>query len=238
MKEVKCKLYTFDELSDEVRHNMAENKSFEIMASVMESYSSEYECSLEHFEKATGCRALYWEVDYCRHYYRTDTDDIEMGTYDNPICAEDIKGKLLFRWVYRFIRDNREGKYYGKLVPCEVSNRHPNGMRHVKRYSNVIAEPIEGGWCPWTGCCTDCALVEPIVDFFLNYHRGKYSENYTLRDLMGACLGKFFKEWQSEYDYYGDNKDNCVEEELSSRYEGKLFYEDGTEFHGIYEEVA
>ena len=58
MKEWKIKLYTFDELSDEVRNEIAEKESFHVMDEEMNgSSNSEYESSLEYFENATGFRA-------------------------------------------------------------------------------------------------------------------------------------------------------------------------------------
>lgn len=239
MKEVKVKLYKFEELSEKVRKEIADKQSFEIMEFVMDGHNREWESSLKHFEDATGFKAKSWEVGYGTNSFRTEVpDDCGMGSYDYPIYPEDCKGKLLFRWCYRFIEYNRNGKYYGKLVPHAKDKDHPAGLEHVKRYSKVLGEPIEGGWCPWTGVCTDCSLVEPIVDFYLNYHRGKFSENYSLEDLIEDCFGKFFSEWQSEYDYYGDNEDGCVEENIIANSEGELFYEDGTKFNGIYEEAV
>ena len=238
MKTITIKLYEFGELADEVRKEMAEKKCFDVMNDVMECHASEYEASLKAFKDATGFGARNWEVGYCEHHFRRDNPEwAEMGSDDNPLYAEDIKGRLLWRWCYRFVESNRSGKYHGKLVPCEKSAEHPNAVRHVKRYSRATMEPITGGWCPWTGCCTDCALVEPIVDFYLNYYRGKYSEDYTLEDLIDDCLEKFFDEWESEYNAYGDNKDGCVEEELENRYEGDWFYANGKRFLGDIDEL-
>ena len=236
MEKVKVKLYKFEELSAEVRNQVAEDQAFDVMGVVMDSCGSEYMASLEEFEKATHCEVTDWEVDYYHHYYRVRDIDPCMGDYNNPLYAEDIKGKLLFRWCYRFIRNNRRGKYYGKLIPHVVDKEHPAGCEHIKRYSKVIKEPIKGGWCAWTGVTTDCPLVEPIVDFYLNYHRGKYSESYNLEDLLNDCVEKFFTEWEDEYNAYGNNKDGCVEEHIQINSEGKLFYEDGREFDGTYEE--
>lgn len=239
MKEVKVKLYKFEELAEEVRKQIAEKESFEVMEFVMDCHNSEWEGSLKHFENATGFDARNWEVGYGTNSFRTESpDEYVTGTYDYPIYAEDCKGKLLFRWCCRFIEDNRNGKYYGILIPHAKDSEHPAGLEHIKRYSKVLGEPIEGGWCPWTGVCTDCSLVEPIVDFYLNYHRGKFSEDYSLEDLIDDCLEKFFDEWQSEYDAYGDNENGCVEEHIEINSDGELFYEDGTKFKGIYEETA
>ena len=239
MKEVKVKLFKFDELSKEVRKEIAEKKSFEVMELVMDCHNDEYKGSLKHFEDATGFNANHWEVDYGTNSFCTETpDDFVMGSSDYPIYAEDCKGKLLFRWCRDFIDYNRNGKYYGKLVPHAKDSEHPAGLEHIYRHSKVLGESIEGGWCPWTGVVTDCPLVEPIVDFYRNYHRGKFSEDYSLVDLINDCFDKFFEEWQNEYDAYGNNVDGCVEEEISANSEGDLFYEDGTEFNGIYEDAV
>lgn len=236
MKTITIKLYEFGELSDEVRKAIVEKKCFDVMDDVMESHNSEYEASLKAFEYATDFGARDWEVGYCNHTFK-QTHGYAIGAYGYPMDAEDCKGKLLWRWCYRFVSRNLLGKYYGKLVPHEKDKEHPVGLRHVLRHSMTIMEPIEGGWCPWTGCITDCALLEPIVDFYLNYHRGKFSEDYSLEDLIGDCLEKFFDEWESEYNAYGDNKNNCVEEELNCRYDGDYFYANGKLFAGDIEEL-
>lgn len=236
MKEITIKLYEFDELSEEVRKKIADNQSFKVMESVMDCHNSEYEDSLNHFEDATGFNVKNWEVGYGTSNYRIESQGIIMGTYDFPIYAEECRGKLLFRWCRDFIDNNKKGKYYGKLIPHEKDRNHPAGLEHIKRYSKVLSEPIEGGWCPWTGVCTDCPLVEPIVDFYLNFHRGKFTENYSLEDLIEDCVCKFFGEWRSEYEYYGNNKDNSVEEHISINSVGDLYYENGTLFNGILKE--
>ena len=49
MKEIKIKLYSYDELSEDVRKRIAEEQCFTIMEIVMDGYNSEYESSLECF---------------------------------------------------------------------------------------------------------------------------------------------------------------------------------------------
>lgn len=239
MKTITINLYTFGELAEDVRKGIAEKKCFEVMNDVMDAHGSEYEASLKAFEKATGFGAHHWSVGYYEHRFdREDPDYAPMGTYDYPLYADDIKGRVLWRWCYRFVRDNRRGNYHGKLVPCEKSKEHPVGLRHVYRHSHATMEPITGGWTPWTGVCTDCPLVEPIVDFYLNYHRGKYGEDYSLADLIDDCLEKFFDEWESEYNAYGNNEHGCVEEDLANNeYSDTLFLADGTPFEGDVDEL-
>ena len=237
MKTITINLYSFGELADEVRKEMAEKKCFDVMEDVMECNAREYEASLKAFKDATGFGARNWEVGYCEHHFRRDNpDDAVMGSIDCPLYAEDIKGRLLWRWCYRFVESNRRGdwQYSGWNKKNRVL-RFDRGR--AQRRSHIIMEPITGGWCPWTGCITDCALVEPIVDFYLNYHRGEYSDDYTLEDLIDDCLEKFFDEWESEYNAYGDNKYNCVEEELECRYAGDWFYANGKRFLGDIDEL-
>lgn len=232
MKTITINLYSFGELSDDVRKKMAEEKCLDVMYSVMNCHACEYRKSLKAFEDATGFGAVDWEVGYYEHHFRRWNPDGEvMGTCDYPVYAEKCKGRLLWRWCYRFVRDNRRGEW--QSLSWDRKNRILYaGRGHVERRSRIIMEPVTGGWCPWTGCCTDCALVEPIVDFYLNYHRGKYSDDYTLEDLIDDCLEKFFSEWESEYNAYGDNKDGCVEEELEARHLTDWFFADGTPFDG------
>ncbi len=229
MKEIKIQLYKFDELSPDVRKKIAEENSFEIMGFAMDGHNSEYEGSLACFENETGFKAANWEVGYYTHRFlvRVPAEHI-MGTWRYPIYAQDCEGKLLWRWCRDFIDRNRRGK----MVLCRKKrvfycSKHSKEMR-----SKVHMEPIEGGWCPWTGCCTDCALVEPIVDFYLNYHRGKFPEHYDLEDLINDCLEKFFDEWESEYNAYGNNEGGCVEEEISMNSAGDLYFADGRKYVG------
>lgn len=238
MKEITIRLYKFDELSEEVRKEIAEKESFEVMNFVMDCHACEYKESMKHFENETGFSARDWSVGYGEHDFSVDSPDYAiMGSPDFSIYAEDCKGKLLFRWCCRFIEGNAKGKYHGKLIPHEVDSEHPVGLEHIKRYSKVLIEPIDGGWCPWTGVVTDCPLVEPIVDFYRNYHRGKFSENYSLEDLINDCYEKFFSEWQGEYDAYGDNLDGCVEEHIEINSENDWFFEDGRKFDGDIDEL-
>lgn len=233
MKTITINLFEFGELSDEVRKAVAERECWSVMNLAMECHVSEYEASLKEFESATGFGARDWRVGYREHTFRRkDPTSPVMGGYDYPLYGDDIKGRLLWRWCYRFVRDNRRGSYHGKLVPHPKDKEHPAGLRHVYRHSHATKEPITGGWTPWTGVCTDCALVEPIVDFYLNYHRGKYREDYTLEDLIDDCLEKFFSEWEGEYNTYGDNEDGIVEEDIEANSDGDWFYADGTRFTG------
>ena len=237
MKTITINLYEFGELADDVRKKMVEDRCFDVMERAMEDHNSEYEKSLEEFTSATGFGARRWEVGYDYHHFkRTNPDGEVMGTSDYPLYADDIKGRLLWRWCYRFVCDNRRGEWQHsnwdkkkRVLYCKRGG--------AERRSHIIMEPITGGWCPWTGVCTDCALVEPIVDFYLNYHRGKYREDYTLKDLIDDCLEKFFDEWEGEYNAYGDNKDGCVEEKLEQRYEGDWFYANGKKFRGNIDEL-
>lgn len=237
MKTITINLYEFGELSDDVRKAVAERECWSVMNFAMECNDSEYEASLDEFKSATGFGARDWRVGYREHTFRRyDPTDPVMGTYDYPLYGDDIKGRLLWRWCYRFVESNRRGDW--QSLSWDKKNRILYaGRGHVERRSRIIMEPITGGWCPWTGVCTDCALVEPIVEFYLNYHHGKFSEDYSLEDLIDDCLEKFFDEWESEYNAYGDNENGIVEEDIEANSDGDWFYADGTRFTGDIDEL-
>ena len=234
MKNGKIKLFRFEELSESVKNEIVRRDSFVIMDSIMDYKNSEYDASLECFEKETGFAAKNAECGYNGYDFSIENPYDIFG--DSGIYAKDCKGKLLFRWCYRFIENNRKNKFCKKMIIDTKSQER--SYKSVARYSKILKEPIEGGWCPLTGVYTDCPLVEPIVDFYLNYYRGKFPDNYSLEDLINACFDKFFRGWQEEYEYYGDNTDGCIEEYITVNSEGDLFLEDGTVFKGVYEDVA
>jgi len=64
MKEVTCKLFRFNELSEEVRKELIEKNRWDLAYDVMDCRGSEYMATLEAFEKLFGINVRNWEVDY------------------------------------------------------------------------------------------------------------------------------------------------------------------------------
>lgn len=230
MKEFKITLYKFEELPDDVRKKIVDAKCFDVMYDVMEFHDTELRDTLKKFEEIFGISVSY-EVGYCNHSYSFSFDEAVYQNdwrddFEYEISANDVKGKLLLRYLNGKYYDIRSRKYFSTRGYYDENKKY-----HYKfRYSRVMWEE---GNCPLTGVCYDCDILDPIW----KWHKNP-DWNLSLYDLIDKCLENFFKDWQSEYDYYGDNKDNCVEEELTERwYEDDLFIADGTKFSGNLDEL-
>lgn len=225
MKEVKFNLYSFNELSSSIRMDIADKQRWNVMEIETEASGDDYASSLKAFEEATGTNVYDYSVGYCTYHYKFDFDDYVMGNYDYPVCEEDVTGKLLWRWVNSFIDANLCGKYYS------ISRNDIEGRYHyLYRRSNVLMEEIEYGWCPFTGVCYDADIIDPIVCFYL--HHDKFADDYSLKDLIGACYDSFFKRWHEEYKYYADDKDIIIECLENRIYKDTMFYENGVVYDG------
>lgn len=225
MKEFKIKLYKFEELSEEVRKEIVEKKCSDVMYDVMECHNTELRDTLKKFEEIFGISVNYEVGYYTKHYsFEFDEPIYQSGWYedfDYEISAENVKGKLLLRYLNKKYYDIRSRKYYSTTGYYDENKKYHYKFRHSKIMWEI-------GNCPLTGVCYDCDILDPIWKWYENP-----DWNLSLHDLIDKCLENFFNDWESEYNYYGDNKDNCVEEELSERiYEDDLFLEDGTKFEG------
>ena len=225
MKEVKCKLYKFEELSEKSQKVVMDRERDSIQQDGIDAWDSEHRDTLEKFSNIFGIKVYDWEVSsynhrYCFHFI----DDV----YD--MDAVYVKGKYLLRFLNSIYFDIRKGKYYGKLIPHAKDSEHPAGLEHVKRYSKVLFEELN---CPLTGVCYDNDILYPIY----KWHK-KPDWEKSLYFLVDECLEEFFSAWEKECAYCGS--DEYVKQELteSSVYEDVLYFENGTVFDGIYEEVA
>lgn len=221
MKEVKCKLYKFEELSEKSQKVVMDRERDSIQQDGIDAWDSEHRDTLEKFSNIFGIKVYDWEVSsynhrYCFHFI----DDV----YD--VDAVYVKGKYLLRFLNSIYFDIRSRKYYS------CSHRYDeNGEYHYShRYSKIL-------WvnnnCPLTGVCYDCDILKPIYDWHKNPDWNK-----SLYFLVDECLEEFFSAWEKECAYCGS--DEYVKQELteSSVYEDVLYFENGTVFDGIYEEVA
>lgn len=217
MKKVNLTLYSFDELSPEVQKKIIERERWNIMERCMDAYGSDYRNSLEEFEKLFDINCRTWEVGYCSYNYHFNITKYEAFEWRNTgndyILLETLSGKLLLRYLQQNILPAIEkGKYYGTLI-----GTYPN-CKHIKRYSKVIKEIC----CPFTGCCYDMYLLDPIIEYLK-----KPRPNITYENLMNECLNEFFKTWHEEYEYWADDE-NAIREELhNNEYEDQLYHRNG-----------
>lgn len=222
MKEVKCKLYKFEELSEESQKKVINRNRNEIQQWGIDAWDSEHRDTLEKFSNIFGIKILNWEVSDCSHSYRfCFKNDI----YERD--ASEVTGKYLLRFLNSIYFDIRKGKYYGELIPHAKDSEHPAGLKLVKRYSKVLFEELN---CPLTGVCYDNDILYPIY----KWHKNPDWEK-SLYDLVDDCLEEFFAAWENECEYCGSDEYVIQELTESGNYEDTLYFEDGTVFNGIYD---
>lgn len=230
-------VYSYDELSDSAKDKIRERWR-NCPYGLMEPFNGEYESTLEKFCEICDIKMKYWEVDTYMHnfsinfcerypYERCDKD----GYVDEYIALESLSGKLLFRYVLNNIIPYLiRGKYHSKYYYDH------NGKWHCKsRRSRVVMEDEpEKGYCPITGVCMDCDIIEPLMKYYRNW--AKYPADYTFEDLMNECMESFFTAWQNEYEYR--YSDEGIDEVIEANFDDKLFFSDGTECRGEADEIA
>ncbi len=232
MKEVKCKLYTFKELSKEVKGEIVDKERWNVCYRVMEAYGDEYEGTLKAFKELMGIEVYNWSVDYCTYHFqfRFKDDGPLMGCWTgHELWAEDITGKLL----RRYLNNNFMPYALSRKKFINYQAGYDDERRRWKKMRTSRIQWEEWNNCPLTGVCYDYEIMKPIVDCLAK----PISKNYSLNDLVEDVLENFFSAWHKEYEYWGD-EDSAIEEELENYYDGDLFFEDGRIFKGIYEETA
>lgn len=228
MKTITLQLYSFDELPEEIQKEIIERERWNIMEQCMECYGKDYVASLRAFETLTDTTSCNWHVDYCgyRFDFKYSNDPIFECPVncDNDIYAEDLCGRLLFRYINNnIIPYITQGEYFSTL------DKYIDGKYTYKsKRSRIIKSP--GDDCPLTGKCYDYYLLDPIIQYYKNWC--SYADNFSFTDLIEQCYDSFFKCWHEEYEYWADNE-NAIREELHhNQYEDMLYYEDGTVYTG------
>lgn len=228
MKIIALQLYTFDELSEEVQKEIVERERWNIMDQCMENCGSDYVKSLDAFTKLTDTMLCGWEVGYCGYNFNLKYSDSLMFECpvdcDKDIYAENLCGKLLFRYVdNNIIPYITQGKYYflGKYINEKYTYKY--------RRSRIIKSV--GDNCPLTGMCYDFYLLEPIIKYYKTWC--SYPDNFSLIDLIEQCYESFFRYWHEEYKYWANDEDAIREELHNNQYEDRLYYEDGRVYDAV-----
>lgn len=246
MKSINVDVFTFDELSDEVKAKLVEENRYEFQGdAVYMDWEDMWAPTIKKFENIFNVKLGIsnnrgWAHNVCfnEEYYfdncEFDGDPDCNGQYS--IRMDELSGKKLRNYIDTIFSDCMKRKYYstgGKFVDDNGKQEY----RYKKRYSKIMKE-----WdnCPLTGCCSDISILEPIAEY-LNHKQGGYGwrkedgsinkswKYYTFKDLMEACADSVIKEIEASEGYY--ESDEYVLEELSNRSYGKHFLADGKEFN-------
>lgn len=220
MKEVKIRLYKFEELSSESKAKVIDRERSKIQECGIDAWDSEHRDTIKKFEEIFNVKVRDWSVSDYSHDYRFVFRNDFYG-----MDASEVTGKYLLRFLNSIYYDVRSGKYFS------CGQRWENGKYHYSaKHSKILWEEFN---CPLTGVCYDNDILKPIWD----WHK-KPNWNLSLRDLVDECLESFFSSWEEENLYFGSDE-YCIQELTeSSVYEDVLYFEDGRKFDGIYEDAA
>ena len=247
MKSINVDVFTFDELSDEVKAKMVEDNRYEFQGDAMYmDWEDMWRPTIEKFEEIfnvdLGINDRYgwgYRVSFNEEYFfdNGEVSDFPDCNGQYSIRMDELSGEKLRNYIDTIFSDCMKGKYYstgGKFVDDNGKQEY----RYKKRYSKIMKE-----WnnCPLTGCCSDIPILAPIAEY-LNHKQGGYGwrkedgtinkswNHYTFQDLMEACAASIINEIEASSDYY--LRDEYIMEELSNRYSETEFFEDGRVFTG------
>lgn len=219
MRKITVDVYNFSELSEEVQQKVIENSRERIGTFLTECDDGDYEGSLDAFCKEFDVSAGRWQVG-CPTYYNLSFkyDEIYEG-----LSAEDVKGKLL----WRFLDHHRDDlisptTYYGWETHNDNNKKHRQSrVNYNAKYGGIVEDGMS-----LTGVYSDYELLKPIMEW-----RKHPDEDTSLYDLMDECLGNFFADWKRTRD--ANYEDEAVRDILIDN-DSEQYCVDGSVFHGVY----
>ena len=235
MKSINVDVFTFDELSDEVKAKLVEENRYEFQGdAVYMDWKDMWAPTIKKFEELfnvdLGIDSRYgwrYRVTFNEEYFfdNGEVSDFPDCNGQYSIRMDELSGEKLRNYIDTIFSECMKSKtFFGK--------------NYEKRRKSRIFKEWDN--CPLTGCCSDISILEPIAEY-LNHKQGDYGwkkadgiinkswKYYTFKDLMEACADSIIKEIEGSEDYY--ESDEYVLEELSNRSYGEHFLADGKEFN-------
>ena len=235
MKSINVDVFTFDELSNEVKAKLVEENRYEFQGdAVYMDWKDMWAPTIKKFEELfnvdLGIDSRYgwrYRVTFNEEYF---FDNGEVSVF--PDC----------NGQYSIRMDGLSGEKLRNYIDTQFSSCMKRKTFFGKNYGKRRISRIFKEWdnCPLTGCCSDISILEPIAEY-LNHKQGDYGwkkadgiinkswKYYTFNDLMDACADSIIKAIEGSEDYY--ESDEYVLEELSNRSYGEHFLADGKEFN-------
>ena len=235
MKSINVDVFTFDELSDEVKAKLVEENRYEFQGdAVYMDWKDMWAPTIKKFEELfnvdLGIDSRYgwrYRVTFNEEYFfdNGEVSDFPDCNGQYSIRMDELSGEKLRNYIdTQFSSCMKRKTFFGKNY----------GKRRISR----IFKELDN--CQLTGCCSDISILEPIAEY-LNHKQGDYGwkkadgtinkswKYYTFKDLMEACADSIIKAIEGSEDYY--ESDEYVLEELSNMSYGKHFLADGKEFN-------
>ena len=223
MKTYKINLYSFDELSEDVKIKLCDKEresTYNYGTMAMESDAEERISTLNKFCELFN---ITYRIDY-DHQYRFISwqfVDVDMNGYDWN--ADDIKGKYLLRYLNRFYYGMMSKKYFSTKGYWDENRKFHYKYRHSQfQYTK--------GNCPFTGVCYDEDILAMINSWYQNPDWG-----VSLKGLFEDVFNYYMAQWEKEDDYR--MSDEYIMEMLSANNEDTLYFANGAEFEGSESEL-
>lgn len=157
MKEVKVKLYEYDELSDCAKERAIEDFNRDNYY----PWGKEVRNTIEALEDLFCVKASDWEYD--SRNYRIGNIRFSSNQWTDDTLGLSGNRARAYLWNnYGFVLLRPKCDYFsltcGRYVRAVSANC-------VKRTSNVFSERVFDGTCPLTGWCFDNDALEPMANF-------------------------------------------------------------------------
>lgn len=213
------RIYKFDDLPEDVKQDVLESRRDEIALRLDECTDGYYSESVKAFCNEFGIRVVRDNVGYPGTFVDYEFEDNEIYP---QIYADDVTGRLLWRYLMRHYDDMVKPKtYYGNFGEWNPKKQQYN----VKtRRSCVVYDASYSGIYErfsLTGTYSDWALLKPIVEWL--HHP---DDTTSLSELLQECLDAEYEEWNEERERNYSN-DELIMRELSEL-DNAEYSEDGS----------
>ena len=207
MRKVEMNVYTWEELTEEAKRNFWESGYFDFS----DSYSSNYEKTLDAFCEALDAECWGWYVNNMTYDFSSDT----IGRWMD--CPEDTERAAA--WIYKTIWNEYGNALYNGKYYCTPGKWIGGKYNYKSKRSNILLESV----CPLTGYVADDTILRPILEVL----EGK--RTYTSPDdMVHDCLDGFFRDWRDDIDYCNSFEFFC--EIMEANHADMEFTADGKPF--------
>lgn len=235
MKEVKVRVYSLDELSEEARERAHEDWA----SNCDYPWYKEARDTIKAFEKEFGVSLGNWSYDSWNFHYSLGT-----GSIDDNVLA--LKGNRARAWFWNnhghllmepechFWTHDKDGKLFRAVAPDSR-----------KFTSKVFYSRVYDGTCPFTGYYLDCDALDPMAYFCFGVEwddklqkrvqtkdRSISADNCnTVESILDDCAYSLFSALRDDVRHCGSMdyfKEMCEANDW-------VFTEDGEMWNGKYE---
>lgn len=233
------KLYRFSELSDKAKdaafaeweedsYNSYDFFDQEFRDSI-NKFAEEFELTIKDWDTGYGYVRWAFKHDAATCFYTTPTTTMNCDDFKHPWdWDEGFTGARLYGWLMnnKSHMISSPKRRYKKRVPKEqrVEKWSLRTRRPWPEYrdSRVVFEASD---CPFTGCCTDCGLLEPFKKFCSPIpHEEKLAwSNTSLKDLIDDALQQWMQDFRDEIEYCHSREYFNVE---AGNYDGERWYDE------------